>query len=164
MEFIWTDGQDRDFAGLCDLLDASLEELAGHIIDQSKYSQYNTREKIRDVLLAYDGTQPVACGAIRHYAEAIAEVKRIFVREDYRGRGISKTLMALLENRAVEKGYTTLILETGAPLFRSISLYKKLGYQVIDNYGQYKDMKESVCLQKNLSEMKETVHGNQNRR
>jgi GNAT superfamily N-acetyltransferase len=80
----------------------------------------------------------------------VAEIKRVFVREEYRGRGISKQLMAHIEKKAAEKGYTALILETGAPLKAAMSLYMELGYQIMDNYGPYKGMVHSVCMRKEL--------------
>lgn len=125
MVFKVMDGKDPDFIKLCTLLDDALNKLAGHIIDRSKYVQYNMTEKIHDVIIAYDGAFPVACAAFKHYEEDVAEIKRVFVREDYRGRGISKSVMTLLEASAIAKGYKTLILETTAPLVQSIGLYKK---------------------------------------
>jgi len=53
-----------------------------------------------------------------------------------------------VEERAKNKGFYTLILETGAPLVEAIGLYNKIGYKIIKNYGQYKCMKESICMQK----------------
>ncbi len=150
MTFVLTDGKNSDFEKLCILLDASLEKLAGHIIDRTQYSPFNTLDKIHDVVLAYDEAFPVACAGFRHYEDGVAEVKRVFVREEYRGQGISKAVLALLEKRAAEKGYTALLLETGAPLARSISLYKSFCYQIIDNYGPYQGMIHSVCMRKAL--------------
>lgn len=58
--------------------------------------------------------------------------------------------MKLLENRAMEKGYKALILESGEPLVAAMGLYRNLGYGRIPNYGPYVDMQESVCLKKEL--------------
>ena len=58
--------------------------------------------------------------------------------------------MELLEERAKNKGYKYLILESGEPLAAAMSLYRKIGYKVIPNYGQYKDMPDSVCMKKEL--------------
>lgn len=58
--------------------------------------------------------------------------------------------MELLENAAREKGYRYLILESGEPLISAMALYRKIGYEIIPNYGQYKDMKDSVCMRKRL--------------
>ncbi len=43
-----------------------------------------------------------------------------------------------------------MVLETGKPLLAAAGLYHKMGYKIIDNYGQYKDMKDSICMEKAL--------------
>jgi hypothetical protein len=55
MDFVFTDGINSDFNDLCVLLDASLDKLAGHVVDRTQYAQYNTLDKIHDAVLAYDG-------------------------------------------------------------------------------------------------------------
>lgn len=151
MKFIYTDGRNQDFAKLCQLLDEYLNELAGGEANRQQYIPYNTLDAIRDVVLAYDDSNtPIGCASFKFYDNKIAEVKRVFVKKEHRGKGISKELMRLLEERAKEQGYTTLLLETGAPLVEAIGLYHSLGYVTIPNYGQYKDLEESICMQKNL--------------
>ena len=81
-----------------------------------------------------------------------AEVKRVLIRQEYRGKGISKTLMELLENSAKKQGYRYLILKSGEPLVAAMALYRKIGYKVIPNYGQYKDMPDSICMRKELDD------------
>ena len=103
-----------------------------------------------DVVIAYDGAEPAGCAAIKRFEAACAEVKRVFVRDSHRGRGISKLLMAALEQKAREKGCNTLILETGEPLRAAMGLYRSIGFRVIPNFGPYKDMPESVCMQKRI--------------
>lgn len=49
------------------------------------------------------------------------------------------------------QGYTSLILETGYQMTAAIALYKHLGFNSIPNFGPYKDMTESVCMEKNIS-------------
>jgi GNAT superfamily N-acetyltransferase len=104
------------------------------------------------VILVYDKNIPVACASFKFHDMRIAEVKRVFVREEYRGAGLAKKLMEELENQAKKRGYTKLILETGIQLPGAMAFYKKIGYSVIENYGQYKNMKESVCMQKEFKE------------
>ena len=81
-----------------------------------------------------------------------AEVKRVLIRQEYREKGISKTLMELLENSAKKQGYRYLILKSGEPLVAAMALYRKIGYKVIPNYGQYKDMPDSICMRKELDD------------
>ncbi|SHJ32503.1 GNAT family N-acetyltransferase [Propionispora hippei] len=152
MKFIYTDGRNQDFVKLCQLLDDYLNELAGGEANRQQYIPYNTLDAIRDVVLAYDdSSSPIGCASFKFYDNKVAEVKRVFVKSEYRGKGISKELMRLLEARAKEKGYNILLLETGASLVEAMGLYRSLGYGIMQNYGQYKDLQESICMQKNLS-------------
>jgi putative acetyltransferase len=150
MEFICTNGANPDFHLLCGLLDEHLNDAIGGFEKRKKFVQFNQLDTVRDVILVYDGGTPVGCAGFRYYEEGTAEVKRVFIRAEYRGRGISKKLMELLETKAKEKGCGRLILETGAFLTESMGLYRKIGYTVIENYGPYRDMKESVCMEKLL--------------
>lgn len=148
--FVKTDGTNRDFVNMCAELDENLEELVGTKIQRSKYTQYNTLEKIKDVLVIYKEGIPVGSGGYRFYDDETIEIKRIYVDKLYRGLGLSKELVLRLEADARIKGYRFAILETGELLEAATSLYKKLGYKVIPNYGPYKDMPESLCMQKKL--------------
>lgn len=60
--------------------------------------------------------------------------------------------MSLIEKRAKEKGFNKLILESGTPLVEAMGLYDKIGYIVIENYGQYKNMEDCICMGKILFE------------
>jgi GNAT superfamily N-acetyltransferase len=150
MKFIYTDGCNPDFIKLCRLLDDYLNEIAGGEENRAHYVQYNTLEDIHDVVIAYDDNNPVGCASFKFYKDEVAEVKRVFIRKEYRGKGISEQLMSLLEKRAIEKGFGKLVLETGASLVEAMGLYHQIGYLVIENYGQYKGLKESICMQKLL--------------
>jgi GNAT superfamily N-acetyltransferase len=59
-------------------------------------------------------------------------------------------VLAELEAWAGEEGCSRAILETGMPHFEAISLYKKSGYRIIENYGPYKNLPNSVCMEKML--------------
>lgn len=153
MKIVYTDGKNKDFIELCRLLDDNLDEIVGGKKQREQYAQYNTLEDINDVILIYNDEIAVGCSSFKFYDEGIAEVKRVFVRKEYRGKGISKQLMSCLEERAKSKGFSTLILETGAPLVEAMGLYTSIGYEIIENYGQYKYMKESICMQKNINQL-----------
>jgi GNAT superfamily N-acetyltransferase len=75
----------------------------------------------------------------------------MFVKEDRRGKGIAPTILNELEKWATELGYAACILETGKKQPEAIALYKKGGYQIIPNYGQYHGVDNSVCMRKQLS-------------
>lgn len=149
MKLVYTNGENPDFVMLCGLLDESLDEIVGKG-KRAKYKQYNTLENIHDVILIYDKDIPVASAGFKKFDDKTAEVKRVFVCKDYRGRGISKLLLSALEEKAKSKGYSRLILETGKLLTAAHSLYQSFGFQVIANYGPYANIPESICMQKEL--------------
>lgn len=150
MRFIYTNGENTDFIELCHELDDFLNELVGGEKNRAEYIPYNKLDDIHDVIVAYDEDIPVGSAGFKKYDNECAEVKRVFIKREYRGKGISKKLMELLEERAKNKGYKYLILESGEPLAAAMSLYRKIGYKVIPNYAQYKDMPDSVCMKKEL--------------
>ena len=150
MRFEYTDGYNKDFILLCHELDKFLNKLVGGEENRAKYIQYNKVDDIHDVVLAYDNDIPVGSASFKKYDDENAEVKRVFVKKEYRGQGISNELMKMLEQRAREKGFKYFILESGEPLISAMALYRKIGYKVIPNYGQYVDMKDSVCMKKKL--------------
>lgn len=150
MRFEYTDGRYKDFIGLCHDLDNFLNELVGGEENRAEYIPYNSLDDIHDVIIAYDGDKAVGCASFKKYDDECAEVKRVFICDEYRGKGISKKLMENLENAARNKGFTYLILESGEPLVAAMNLYRSIGYYETPNYGQYADMPESVCMKKKL--------------
>ena len=149
MRFVYTDGSSLDFMELCHELDDFLNELVGGEENRAEYILYNQLDDIHNVVVTYDDI-PVGSASFKKYDDECAEVKRVFVKEEYRNKGIANELMELLENAAREQGYRYLILESGKPLVAAMALYRKIGYKVIPNYGQYKDMPDSICMKKKL--------------
>ncbi|WP_236831324.1 GNAT family N-acetyltransferase [Blastococcus sp. KM273128] len=90
------------------------------------------------VLLARgpDGTA-LGCGALRELGDGVAEVKRMYVVPAARGRGVSKAVLAALEDAARARGWTTLRLETGPLQPEAVGLYAGAGYRPIDAFGDY---------------------------
>lgn len=150
MKIIHTNGKNSDFILLCNLLDASLDELVGNQFERKKYHQFNQLNAINNAVILYLDDNPVASGGFKHYEDGIAEIKRVFVKKEFRGRGLSKIVMEELIKKAKSTGYKKLYLETGAPLRASINLYKSFGFKKIKNYGPYELLKESICMEKSL--------------
>lgn len=148
MKILHTDGKNQDFIGLCQLLDENLNEIVGGAEQREKFDPFNQLDDIHDVVVLYQDNEPVGSGSFKYYQDGIAEIKRIFVKKEHRGRGYSKILMGELEKKALEAGYAKFILETGEILQASVALYKSVGFRVIENYGQYRDIPESVCMEK----------------
>jgi GNAT superfamily N-acetyltransferase len=90
------------------------------------------------VLLARDadGTA-LGCGALRPLDAGAAELKRMYVVPEARGRGIATALLAALEDAARDRGWTTLRLETGPRQPEAIGLYTRAGYRPVEAFGVY---------------------------
>ena len=89
-------------------------------------------------LVAVDDGTPVACAGLRRHDATSGELKRMYVRPDHRGRGLARRILAAVEQRARELGYTRLLLETGTAQPEAIALYESAGYQGIDGFGHYR--------------------------
>lgn len=145
---IRTNSDNSDFRELVRLLDQDLQIRDGNM--HSFYAQFNKIDKIRYVLVAYENGQAVGCGAIKEYEKGVAEIKRMFVKPEWRGRGIAKRILSELEIWANELNFSECILETGKNQPEAIGLYQKSGYQKIPNYGQYEGIQLSVCMRKSI--------------
>jgi GNAT superfamily N-acetyltransferase len=94
-------------------------------------------------LVVYLDGDPVACAGVRLLEPGTAELKRMFVRQAARRRGVARTLLAACEEAASQLGYTRLWLETGVQQPEAIALYEAAGYQPVPRFGQYKDSPSS---------------------
>lgn len=101
-------------------------------------------------VVAYLDDAPVGCGGLMPVSDTVAEVKRVYVRPTARGHSLSRRLMAALEARARELGYTTIRLETGRKQPAAIHVYESMGYAHTPCWDDYSDDPESVCYQKLL--------------
>lgn len=146
MTFERTTSDNENFLSLVTLLDEDLAIRDGD--DHAFYAQFDTLDHIKNVVVGYQGKIAVGCGAFKPYNKTTAEIKRMFVRPDFRGQGIAKGILSALENWASEYGFTNCILETGTNNPQAIQLYTKMGYSIIPNYDQYENVLTSVCLGK----------------
>lgn len=140
-----------DFTTLCYELDSFLNIAIGGECKREKYIKYNNADTMDHVVLAYDGDTPVGCATLRKYNSASVELKRVFVRPDYRKQNIGGKLLEHLISYAKNAGYQSMILETGEFLDDSVKLYKRYGFWKTENYGSYADMPESLCMGLSLS-------------
>ena len=143
-----TNSDNSFFRDLVRLLDTELAIVDGK--DHSFYSQFNKIDKIRYVVVAFENDMPVGCGAIKEYTKDTMEIKRMYVAPQFRKKGIASEILSELEKWAGELSCGRYTLETGKRQPEAIGLYKKSGYKVISNYGQYAGVENSVCFEKNL--------------
>jgi GNAT superfamily N-acetyltransferase len=109
-------------------------------------------------LIAYDERDtPVASGGWRSQdandegnLDGDAELKRMFVIEQVRGRGLARRILAALEEDARAAGRTRMVLETGTKQPEAVALYTSSGYEPCGKFGFYRFHEESLCYAKAL--------------
>jgi putative acetyltransferase len=136
---------DRDIAALCAEQQAELGRRYGDA-DQRPYPV----DPDAYFMAAVAGSTAVGCGAIQRIDQWTAELKRMYVRPEYRGRGVARRLLSALEALAVSGGYATVRLETGIRQPEAIGLYESQGYMAIPRYGEYTDNPLSRCFEKTV--------------
>jgi len=148
IQIIRTTSSNSDFLLLVKALDQLLAILDGE--DHAFYAQFNKPDALKQAIVAYEENTPVGCGAFKELDATTVEVKRMFVNESLRNKGIATKVLLALEEWALELGYTRCILETGIRQPDAIALYKKNGYRLMENFGQYAGVNTSVCFEKRL--------------
>ena len=112
--------------------------------DSHYYARYTENENIENVWVVYVDNLPAGCIAYRTKTDGVGEVKRLFIRNEYRGKGISKELLNLLEKHAREQGCTKLFLDTRITLEPAVSLYRAVGFEIIFQQGLYVQMEKQL--------------------
>ncbi len=100
-------------------------------------------------LVRYHGT-PAGCGGIKLFGTEYGEIKRMYVRPQFRGFGFGKLMLNHLADYARAHGVLLLRLETGIYQREAIGLYERMGFQRIPPFGMYKEDPLSRCYEKQL--------------
>ena len=99
-------------------------------------------------LVAYADGVAVGSGAVRLNEPGVAEIKRMYVVPQWRGRGIAGAVLSALEDHAHQLGARRLVLETGSRQPESIAVYSRAGFVEIPRFGEYLDSPLSLCMGK----------------
>lgn len=107
--------------------------------------------------VGYLDDRPVATGAWRRRRDVVvdgfddsAEIKRMYVVPDARGRGLARAMLAHLEQTARAAGADVMVLETGLAQPEAIALYESSGYVLVPEFGHYKDSPLARCFARRL--------------
>ncbi len=146
------DPSSKDAQELLSLSDAYLADLypseSNHLASIAELSDPAT------VFLGmYDGENILGCGAVRVMEDdgQYGELKRVFIKEAYRGQGLSKQLIITLERFLIDRSIAVMRLETGIYQLEALGLYKHLGYQIRGPYGIYALDPFSIFMEKKLT-------------
>jgi putative acetyltransferase len=148
IQTVRTSAENIDFIALIRELDKDIEKRDG--AEHSFYAQFNKTDSIKHAIVVYEDERAIGCGAFKVYKDEVAEIKRMFVNPEDRGKGIASTILKELESWAREANFKSCILETGKKYPEAIALYKKNGFIIISNYGQYEGIEDSVCFEKTI--------------
>ena len=119
---------------------------SNHCLDLSTVSE----EDIHCIVVRNDKGEAIGCGAIFLQGESAAEIKRVYIRPQYRGNKIGEKIVASLEKLAAESACHVLRLETGIHQQPAITLYQRCGYQRCDPFPPYSEDPLSVFMYKAL--------------
>lgn len=138
-------GQATHFIEKLDAYQASLYPAESNHLD----SLDTLRNENVTMLGAKENNHLLAIGAVKIF-KGYGEIKRVFVPEIHRGKGLAKKLMAALEQILMARSIRAAKLETGIHQHEAIGLYRKLGYQECLPFGLYRPDPLSVFMSKNL--------------
>ena len=90
------------------------------------------------------------CGGVQLFGAEYGEVKRMYVRAEFRGLGLGERMLSRLAEYAGQHGVPVLRLETGIHQSSAIRLYERFGFQRIGPFGDYADDPLSVYFEKHI--------------
>lgn len=148
IKLLRTNSENPDFINLVTKLNAYLKVIDGD--EHDFYMQYNNIDLLNHCLVIFLNEKPVGCGAFKKFDETCVEIKRMFTLPQDRSQGIASKILKELEVWAKELNYDSCILETGKRQVEAVNFYKKNDYQIIPNFGQYKNIENSLCFKKDI--------------
>ena len=86
-------------------------------------------------VVGFEDDAPLCCGGVKRLSDDACEIKRMFVVDSARGRGVARELLGELERRARELGYSVARLDTGPRQPRAQRMYERAGYAAIENFN-----------------------------
>ena len=138
-----------DATALIAELDAHLEPLYAR---ESRHG-FSVEKLIADAVAFFvirQANAPAGCGGIKLCGTEYAEVKRMYVRPQFRGLGFGKLMLDHLAHYAKSHRIDTLRLETGIHQHAAIRLYEREGFKRIPPFGSYRDDPVSLCYERRI--------------
>lgn len=148
MKTLITDEKDERFIKLVRELDKGYYQRIGE--ELSRYDKYNSLETHHVVILLMTSNEGVACASYRVFNKNSVEFKRVYVKREYRKKGIAFKIIKQLEQNAIEKGFKHAYIITGKNNIPAIRLYEKLDYYQIPNIEGFEDDEVVISMKKDF--------------
>lgn len=139
-----------DAAGLVQQIQQYYVELyGGHDRDSTDAAQFRAPNGL--FLVGYLDGSAVACGGWRRRDESTAEIKRMYVADSARGRGLARQLLDELEATARDAGVGRIVLNTGFRQAEALAFYERAGYRRTDDrFGHYGPIEGAFFFAKDI--------------
>ena len=129
------------------------EHLMAHPYPPQSRHAYSVEKLLREQVVffvtRYEG-ELAGCGGIKMFGSDYGEVKRMFVRPAFRGKGLGKAMLRHLAEYARDQGAAVLRLETGIYEVEAIGLYERYGFKRRAPFGEYVEDPMSVYFEKKI--------------
>lgn len=139
-----------DAIALITELEATLEPLYPPVSRHGLSVERLITEGVHFFVLRSDGIA-ASCGGVKLFGSDYGEIKRMFVRPQFRGMGFAKLMLTHLTDFTQQHGIALLRLETGIYQQEAIGLYEKMGFHRIPPFGNYTADPLSLCYEKSLT-------------
>ncbi|WP_428231375.1 GNAT family N-acetyltransferase [Flavobacterium sp.] len=149
IKVVKTTSENPDFISLIQIFDTFLWDRYPEL--KKDYWGNNLIEFNANVVLIYLDEKAVASGCFKKYNGDTVELKRMFVSPEARGLGLAQLVIKELEKEARNQGFQIMILETLYKQIEAISLYQKVGFEIIENYEPYVGLSNSVCMSRSIN-------------
>jgi GNAT superfamily N-acetyltransferase len=126
-----------------------VRELQAELADADGFGGHRAPDAVEFMLGLIDG-KPVACGALRQLAVGIGEIGCMYVRPAWRGQGLSRLILAALEERAVETGCQLLRIESVRDGGWAVRLYEGAGFHSVRSHPEGVDGPRGAHYEKSL--------------
>ncbi len=147
MNIVSMKSADKDAINLFSLHDDYMMDFLGD--DKWCYTRYSEKENLENIWIMYSDASPIASIAYRRKDDGVGEVKRLYIVNEHRGRGLSKKLLKTVECYAKEQGCNTLFLDTRITLEPAVSVYRSFGFNIVFQQGLYIQMEKNIVTASN---------------
>jgi ribosomal protein S18 acetylase RimI-like enzyme len=141
-----------DTPDACALI-AELDDVLNPLYPQESRHGFSVDKLLRDGVAFFvarvDG-RAAGCAGVLLVGGAYGEVKRMYVRPDFRGAGVAKQLLARVAEHCRDRRIDVLRLETGIHQTEAIALYERSGFYRISPFAPYREDPVSRCYEKRL--------------